>query len=415
MKGSSRKYEGVALRLLSFAGHSYEAALKTFAKEFEVETGASVEIVSLPDYRGWWYLEPIAQADATSANPEFDMFCDDREFQFLLLPHLLPLSPLIEKFSYDMKGFLLPVYKYDEGVAGQPGVRYGLPIRIRQPFIFYRTDLIEEFPSTWDDYDRMLAEHTGGGMYGLGVEGAVYPYHPFGLVHDLNKTFQARYWSLGGSFLTPDWKPLINSDKGVEALEMLKRQIEQYAPPDALTWDATRAAKAFLGGEVAVIESVGVEILPHIQDPARSKVVDKWSVGMYPGTGAAPYTLHNMLIFKHSKNPEAAFEFAAYCTGMESARRLQLDYGEHSPRKTVLTSPEAVAKDPTLPKRAEALERAKPTMPGVPQCYEMLFATWEAVQLCVLGYLSAKDALDRAARKWEKLLAQGPPDWEYHE
>jgi ABC-type glycerol-3-phosphate transport system substrate-binding protein len=122
-----------------------------------------------------------------------------------------------------------------------------------------------------------------------------------------------------------------------------------------------------------------------------------------------------MLIFKHTKNPEAAFEFIAYCTGKEGARRLQLDYGEHSARKTVLTSAEAVAKDPTLLERAETFERAIPTMAGVPQCYEMLFAMWEAVQIYMHGYLTAKSALDRAARKWETLLAQDPPDWEYHE
>jgi ABC-type glycerol-3-phosphate transport system substrate-binding protein len=411
----SRKYEGVTLKMLNFAGVTYQSALNTFAREFEAETGASLEIVSLPYPYGWWYLEPVAEADSTSDNPQFDLFCDDRDWQFLLLPHLLPLNSLIEKYKYEMEGFFQPVYKYDEGIAGQSGVRYGLPIRIRVPFIFYRTDLIEEFPSTWDGYDNMLAEHTNGEMYGLGVEGAVYPYHPFGAVHDLNKTFQARYWSLGDPFLTLDWKPLINSEKGVAALEMLKRQIDHYAPPDALTWDATRAAEAFLSGEVAVIESVGVEILPHIQDPARSKVVDKWSVGMYPGTGAAPYTLHNILIFKHTKNPEAAFEFITYCTGKEGARRLQLDYGEHSARKTVLTSPEAVSKEPTLLKRVDAFERAIPTMAGVPQCYEMLFAMWEAVQIYMHGHLTAKSALDRAARKWETLLAQDPPDWKYHE
>ncbi len=411
----TKKYEGVTLKLLHYIGVSYAVALKTFALEFERATGANVELVSLPHPHGWWYLEPIAQADSLSDNPQFDLFCDDREWQFLLLPYLLPLNSLIEKFGYNMQGFLQPVYTYDEGIAGQPGVRYGLPVRIREPFIFYRTDLIGQIPSTWEAYERVLAEHTGGGMYGLAVEGAVYPYHPFGAVHDLNKLFLARYWSLGDPLLTRDWKPLINSYKGIQALEMLKAQVDRYAPPDVLTWDAKRAAQAFLNGEVAVIESVGVEILPYIQDPSKSKVVDRWSVGMYPGTGAAPYTLHNILIFKHCENPEAAFEFAAYCTGMESARRLQMEYGEHSPRKTVLTSPEAVAQDPTLLRRAEALEHAIPTMAGAPQCYDMLFALWEAVQIYMRGYLTAKQALDRAARKWENLLAQNLPHWEYHE
>ena len=47
-----------------------------------------------------------------------------------------------------MDGFFEPVYKFGEGVAGGlTGQRFGLPIRIGACWVFYRTDLIKEFPN----------------------------------------------------------------------------------------------------------------------------------------------------------------------------------------------------------------------------------------------------------------------------
>ena len=412
MESANRKYADVHLRMLC-GGSSYQLALKAFAREFGANTGATIEIVIPPDPHGWYYLEPLLEADVLSDDPQFDIFCQNREFAFQIEPHLLPLNSLIEKFDYEMKGFLKPVYRFDSGMPRYPDTRVGLPIRILSPFIFYRKDLIKEFPTTWGDYETMLEEYTGGERYGLAVEGMAYPYHPFGGVHDLNKVFIARYLSFGDPMFTSDWNPLITGEKGIAALEMLKRQIDKYASPHWINWGWKEAADAFLSGKVAVIETVGTDLLHRLQDSTQSEVVDKWDVGLYPGNGIAPYTLHNMLILKHCKNPEAAFEFIAYCTGREGARRLHFDYREQSARKSVLNSPQALAKDPSLQTKVEALERAIPIYLPIPQCYEIEEALWAGVTLSTYGYLSAKDALDHTARSMKILFRGNPPVGEY--
>ena len=126
-------------------------------------------------------------------------------------------------------------------------------------------------------------------------------------------------------------------------------------------------------------------------------------------------TFHTLSIFKHCQNPEAAFEFIAYCTGAEGAQRLHLEYGENSARRSVMTSPEAITKDPSVLRRVLALEQGRPASAPVPQWLDLLVALWEAVQFCLLGYLPAQAALSRAAEKWTKLLKQSPPQWEYWE
>ena len=112
-----------------------------------------------------------------------------------------------------------------------------------------------------------------------------------------------------------------------------------------------------------------------------------------------PMTYHTMSVFKRSQHPEAAFEFIAYCTGAEGARRLYLEQGENSARRGVMTSPEALAKDPCVAQRVAALERAIPPTAPVAQWMELQSALWEAVQFSFLGFLPVKAALARAAQK----------------
>jgi len=412
---SHMDYDGVVLRLVTTSAYtstSYLNVLQAMASDFEIATGARVQIDAISEYHSWYYLLPLARADADSNEPRFDLFLDDHEFQYSLLPILLPLDDLIEAFDYDMSGFVNPIHRYGDILPGGATECYGLPFRARVPMVFYRNDWIDTFPTTWEEFDRVLAENTGGERYGLGFEGVHYA-HPFCRYEDLSKMFFARYWSLGDPLLTPDWKPLINSDKGVAALTMLKRQLQQYAPPDVMNWTPTALGEAFADGRLAVVESVADSVVPLARDVARSQIANRWSVGLHPGSGAAFFKSHRMSIFKHSKHPEAAFAFAAYCTGNEGAKRLP--FYDSPARRTVLTLPETVADEPNLPHMIEAIDRGIAFMPGVRSWVHLWEAVWYALALYMPGYTSAKAALDVAANKWERILARQPPDWEYRE
>lgn len=399
----SKKYEGVTLRVLNQGGVAYEPALKQFALEFEEMTGCKVELDGTP----WEQLMPKVQADLASGQPKYDIFVGDIEFQYTIYPSLLPLNDLIQKYNYDMEGFFEPVYKYGEGVAGGlTGVRFGLPIRVGACWVFYRTDLIKEFPTTWADYEAMLKEHTGGGKYGLAHAG---------VAAQLVKIFLARYWSMGDPLMTEDWKPLINSEKGVKAVEMMLNQLKNYCPPGMLGWDNPDASAAFLNGDVAVLEGWASFILPDLQNPEKSKVVDKWSVAQYPENGTGNFTQHNMDIFNTSAHPDAAFEYIAYCTGMSNAKRLLMEYGEESPRKVVWSDPEVLKEKPFLPAVAASYDKGKPFTPGVPQWLEMFIGLAEGLSAAMSEQMTPKDALDSVAKKWADLIEQAPLDFPYRE
>src|SRR5215213_310028 len=153
---AGKAYDGVTVRMLTQAGTAYEPAFVSWADKFKEATGATVEF----EFAAWETLMPKVQADLASGSPQFDLFCNDIEFQYTIWPNLEPINDYLTAAKFDMDGFFAPVYKYGEGIAGQKGVRYGLPLTAGVSVLFYRTDLIDTFPTTWADYEAMLAKQT---------------------------------------------------------------------------------------------------------------------------------------------------------------------------------------------------------------------------------------------------------------
>jgi multiple sugar transport system substrate-binding protein len=400
---AGKKYEGVVLRGLGQGGVAYNPALVQFAQEFGEATGAKVEFDDQP----WEQLQPKLQAELAANTPTYDFFYGDIEFQYFTYPSLADFNPLIQKYGYSMDGFFEPVYKYGEGVAGGiPGKRFGLPIRIGACWVFYRTDLIPEFPTTWDAYYKLLAEQTANGHYGVAFAG---------VAAQLVKIFLARYWSQGDPLMQPDWTPLINSDKGVKAVNMMLDAAKNYAPPGMLGWDNPDASNAFLNGDVSVLEGWASFILPDLDNPEKSKVSGKWGVAQFPESGTGNLTQHNMDIFAASKNVDAAFEYIAYCTGVDNSKRVMLDFKEESPRQVTWSDPEVLAKWPFAPEVVKQYAVGKPFTPGLPQWLELFIALAEGLSAALSETAAPQDALNTTAQKWTDAINQAKPTFEYHE
>ena len=235
-----------------------------------------------------------------------------------------------------------------------------------------------------------------------------------GVTAQLVKLFLARYWSMGDPMLTKDWKPLINSEKGVKALTMLKDFTLKYCPPGVLAWDNPDGCNAFKAGDIVVLESWPGFCLEGFE-AADSKVKGKWSMAKYPEGGTGNFVQHNWVILKTSKNPDAAFEFLAYCTDTAHQKRSVLEYLNDPARKSLYTDPEVTAKFPWYPAYAKVLDAAKPFAPGVPQWLEMFIAVGEAASLALSEKKTPKEALDECAEKWIQLFKQNPMSFEYTE
>ena len=148
------------------------------------------------------------------------------------------------------------------------------------------------------------------------------------------------------------------------ALQQLFDEMKAYAPPGILGWDNPDASNAFLNGDVAVLEGWASFILPSLDDPDASKIVGKWNVAPYPENGTGNFTQHNFCIFNTSQNQQAAFDYIAYCTGLETAPALLNEFNEESPRKTVWLEPRTLEEQPYLSAVVDAYDVGKPFHAG---------------------------------------------------
>lgn len=392
-------FEGVTLRMIAQSGTAYEPALLAWADEFKEATGATVEF----DWTPWESLLPKVQT-AMTAPGSVDLFLSDIEFQYSVYPELVDLAPLIEESGYDTAGWFNSVRDYGAGIGGDPATRWGLPLTAATPIVLYRVSSAGDVPATWEDFDAFIEAQTGDGKYGLACAGLV----PAALL----KQFLPRLRGLGGTILSPEWEPLINSAEGVAALEMLRSQAE-FMAPGYLSWDDAAAAQAFLNGDAAVLETWSSFIMPKIDDPAASKVVGEWTVAPLPGNPAGHFTQHNAIIFNDSSNQEAAFEFASFITGPEKAVELMLDYREDSARETAWQDEAVLADRPYLSSLAPALDVAKPFARGLPSWLEIFLALGDAVQAGMSGATEPQAALDEAADKWREIIDRDKPDFPY--
>lgn len=390
------------VRLLGQAATSYGPAIEKFAEEFE---NAEVAV----DLQPWDSLMPKIQADLAAGTPTFDIFLSDIEFAYTVWPDLLPLNDLIEDTEYALEGIFRGVLANGEGIGGQEGVRFSLPITADTQLVWYRSDEVDEFPSDWEGFESLLSEFTGGGRYALAVPGV-----PAQQV----ARFLVRYWSIEGTrLLTEDWTPSINGDEGVSALDMYVRQVQRFAPPGVQAWELTDAGNAFFQGDAVVCENWPEIMLPGLTDSSKSTIGDSWMPATFPNGGAGNLTQHNLMIMKSTPNPKAAFDFVAYCTNPEQAERAIVEFRSDSARQDVWE--QVHGEDPALqkffPVWAEQMTLARPFALGLPQWLELFIALGEGVSKAVAGERSAKEALDEVAQSWTRAIAQSPPGFPYQE
>jgi len=402
---ASRAYAGQELNLTIIQPHAVTG--EYLKKEFLEKFGVTLNFTVIP----YDQIQAQATLDVQSGANRFDV----HDYWYATIGALAEdkvvedLTDLIEKDKalVQPEDFLPAIYDPYSLVNGR---RYGLPYDGDTHLLYYNNDILARngiaVPKTWDDYYnavKLITEkEKANGIYGAAVLGFKVPII-------LISTYGNRLAGFGGSFLK-DGKPNLLSEEAIAAAEELVR-VAPYALPTPSETAFEQGLPAFLASKTAFIEfwsDLGVRA----QDPANSKIVDKWGAAPVPlgGTNKANVASLNAgfgwAISTGSKKKALAWEFVRWATSADvTLQLLTLQNSGIDPART--SGLNADSYKAFAPKVQAAIAASSKTLiwPNGPQSPKLLEALTEQLSLALNGQITPKDALAAAQKEWEHLLA----------
>ncbi|MBA3875858.1 MAG: ABC transporter substrate-binding protein [Anaerolinea sp.] len=272
------------------------------------------------------------------------------------------------------------------------GKHYGVPLDTNTQVLIYNKDLVPEAPRTLDDV-RKAAEAVKGqkDKWGLALGGA----GPWNVL--------PWFWTAGGNVTDDNFTKasgILNSDASVAALQWLVDMQN-----DGLLGPSTLGGKpdswgGFKGVNYGML-SDGPWFFPIIAKDMGPQVQ---GVPMPTGPGGSISVIggENLVIFKSSKQAEAAWAFAQYLLSDE-AQIAMAETGQMPVTRSASQS--QVMKDvPYFAPYVTQLETAKPRTVSAdwPKIEKILTNAFEAA---LRGTSPVKEALDGAAAQIDPLLA----------
>jgi ABC-type glycerol-3-phosphate transport system substrate-binding protein len=288
----------------------------------------------------------------------------------------------------DISDSVLNSYRYN-------GHLYVLPHTVNVMLFFYRDDVLKQAgkapPQTIPDYVE-LAKTLNTPMR-AGTISCLKPVDA-----SLNET----HWyvsALGDGWFDDKWKPVFNDEKGVAAVETLKRAT-QYAQR-GFSSAANDECMLALQQDLAAMGLQWATRAAAMDDPKKSRVTGKMDWMAAP-SGHARVSGDGYALSAFSKqDPELLFRIIATSSSeasMREAAALMVP-----PRQSVLRDPALAQQYRYYPAILASLDTAVP-FPALPEFYEVGEFISRRVLQAVNGEMGVKEALDAAAGETEQLL-----------
>ncbi|MEU2947297.1 ABC transporter substrate-binding protein [Nocardiopsis alba] len=279
---------------------------------------------------------------------------------------------------------------------------YALPYSSNGAFLYYRTDLIDEPPTTWEE------------LYETGMEAAEEEgIAPFVGQGDQYEGFVVSYlemfWSAGGELFDEgqEASTFLEGDAATTALDFMIESRENgfYAEGyDSMVEDDARAL--FQAGEAVYMRNWPYAIpLLEGEDGEESAVAGEFAVAPLPtftgeGTTSALGGLNNA-VSSLSDNKELASEFVLWAATAPEAQAILAD---HSLPPTMLSTYED-ADDPDFEMLGDILAEAQ-ARPPVPGYNSLSLAVQDSLHPAFLGQQDAATALQAVDDAANDALAQ---------
>jgi multiple sugar transport system substrate-binding protein len=272
------------------------------------------------------------------------------------------------------------------------GTSYGVPWYVETRLIYYRADLAEkaglEPPTNWQELKDFAKgmQTEGGAEWGInlqpGGQGSWQTYMPFA-------------WQQGAE-LTDGEKFTFNTEPMQEALDYYASYFSEKISPTELPPNTMEPA--FIRGEIGAFVS-GPWHMGILRDQGGPEFEGKWAVAPMPEeeSGTSFTGGGDLVVFKDSKNRDAAWKFVDFLTQEAQQQKLYELVGSLPAVKTAWESGE-LSSDPFLKTFGTQLEDAK-SAPAIATWEQVAAELDDAIEQVSLGTQDSEAALKAAEEK----------------
>lgn len=245
--------------------------------------------------------------------------------------------------------------------ATYQGDLWALPYNTGAGLLYYRTDLVDEPPTTWDELMEVGLE--------IGAQEGIAPFVGQGAQYEgLTVNFLEYFWSAGGDLFNEDMTevPFGEDDAAQRAVEFMRTALENdFYAPGYNTMQEEEARVEFQAGN-AVFMRHWPAPFALLSDEEESDVADRFDIAPLPTfTGEGSITAvggYNLAVSAFSNNTEAAKEFIQFAA---TDRDVQIALGERAILPTRADVYEDLADDRIFEVLGDVLpySRARPPVP----------------------------------------------------
>ena len=357
-------------------------------KQFNAQNpDMNVKMIEFPESADEQRNQFVQRQEAKS--DECDVFYSDVIWtaEFAVQEWLYDMTPYVESRTDEFIPSTFETATYQDKV-------WGVPHKTNAGFLYYRTDDVEEPPSTWQEVYEQAARADGIAYQGAAYEG-------------LTVDFLELAFAAGGKILSDDGsKAEIDSPQNRKALQFMVDGIEDGAAPKAVTtYMEEQSRRAFEAGRVTFLRN-----WPYVYATANRAKATKGNFDVMPfpafdgGGKAGILGGANLVISTFSSNPGGALKFIDYMTSKERQSEDVVKFSDASPLKAVYEDPQVQKAQPFATQLKSAVEQAKarPVSPVYPQISQ---AIYQNVNQALTGEITPEDALKNAQEQIDQALA----------
>ena len=391
------------LGILVVGGPMYDP-LYSRLEEFEAREGIGVEVAVAPTHPD---LNERIEEEFGSGVASYDLISTHTKYAPSQREWLTPLDEDLE--DSELENFTPRTME----LARIDGLLYGVPRNLDVKLLYWRTDLMEEPPPSWEGLRDEAARLRSDGLYGF-----VFPGKESGLFGH----FFELHAMAGGRMFEEEGPPAphLNDEAGIWALTLLKELCARAAPEETPHWHYDEVAACFREGRAAMSTDWPGGFYTYV-DPEQSEVTDRFDVALYPEGRAGRFIYsgsHTFAIPAAVRDRPAAVELLRFLTSRES-QAFEARLGTLPARRDSLGDARGGAETGSLAERRWGLLEEAQKVALIPPKHReypaVEDAIWRGIREALLGqdieegFRETEEAARRAAEGEWTILRRGEP------